>query len=738
MRKFLLCFFILTCVELLAQTPRISFQSNDGLTNISFSFSEIYYPRQYMFDTTPNFNSKYLRVKVPIDWTDTVQNLKLNRTYYFRSRYTSGPNTSWINSEYYTATYPILELLTNKSLVFFDKPMYYYDARYSVDAELWYDTIPTFNSSALKKFKSNTRGAKYLFDNTENFKTYYLRGRTFVKNDTLPWRTIKVTNKFKPTFTYGESGCKDTNSITFNICSYNYITNATSFTTTAFIYYNDNKIDSNKTFSYCNQYGITDTNKIKVISISDIVFPTYSKKYIDTTYFESPLKAFVPIDLRIDNGGNGKIGFNLMNVPCNTRVEVELYTDSTLTNKVQTYASNNSSTIFNIPWDPFSNNMIRYRFKKFKSASDWIYYSNKNFEISLSFYASYKDTTLSDWSPYKNYTNNKYKMEVWVDKTPDFNSVKLTKILVRDSSYLLVNSIFAKYNYAKCRMVNNRKFTLWSNTISKQFTNALIKPILQYNYPTSNISAYPLSPLDKSELQLGRTPTQFHKSISFDYTNFLDTLDFNENEIVYYRARRYTKIDTSDWGQVLSTQLKISNFYCVTPYITYDGNASNKDTFYLRWSEKSPSNSEGYYLYLGKSKKDFNAIVSVPKGVNEYLVNKKDFPSNWYYALYPVCGINRNNTLIEPIWKPLNANTTSLFNSEIVTYPFYFNAGVNLIQSISEQLSQCEIYDLQGRLIINQAIEANGTLVLSQLSSGRYYARFSNPYCNYNISFFIP
>ena len=747
-RRQVLLWVLFTCALKAYAQPQIYFNSQ-GSTNVSLRFSSINYRIEYQLDSVSTYSSPQFRRKFVSAWTDTVMGLSLNTEYFFRSRFVDGtgsPVSSWSGTVYKTATYPLPDLFKQTTATAtLSTPVYKYTHYTETFFELWYDTVPGFNSSQLKKFSGSTLYAIYKLGLIQNHKSYYLRARVADGTESLPWKTIHVVNRFRPSVKLQPNGgCTDT-SIAYYLSFSNYISDAVSFSNKTYVR-RGNKVDSFTGNSIGVNLQIQDSNSIQVFCNTSIQYDSATVSYKDTQIFRNILGSIGQISYDFTSDPKNVIYFN--GSSCNTFIELELYEDSTLSNRLNTRTNTNGKTNgiigFVSNWDYFKQNVLRYRSIRFGYVSEWSYIYPKDFtpRIAHTSFPGGADTTSSKWTVYRYYTFPGKQLEVWLDVDPSFNSPKRKQYFINDSSEFYLESLFGNYNYVKCRLTDGTQFSKWSNTASKPFTSAPLNRLnFSMTHPMGYFSIFPYANVYGVQLQLGKDAQNLNYNLDRAENNIPDTFDFVRNEQVYFRARRYTPIDTSVWGKVQSFVYYTNQNICMSPKITYNGNRFGKDTFDIRWIERDPAASTGYHLYLAKSPAAFSieGIIELPAGSTSANIRRRDFPNSWYFALYPNCKFNKSYSPLGAVWYPLDplvsVQSAGAYND--ATQVFY-NSSRNALECAADFAFDCSVYDLNGRLLTEQALDAATPLYLPALNSGIYYAKLCNGSTCYTLKYFVP
>ena len=701
---------------------------------------------EYQYDSVPSYNSPQFRRKITNTGYDSVSGLSFEKQYFFRCRYVNAngdPTSNWSQTVYSTATYPLPELFNqNTPKAFLNTPIYNYLHRYTTYFELWFDTVSSFNSSRLKKFSSNTLYTYHKLALIKNHQDYYLRARVVDGSASLPWKTVHVQNVFKPNVSFNSNGgCTDT-SIAYYLSFYNYLSDAVSFSNKTKLKYGTYQ-DSFSSNSLGINLQIKDSNSVYFYTRTLVNYDSSTLEYTDTQVFRNLL------------GSNGQTNYTFRSMPqnaiyfsgnsCNTNIELELYADSTLATLLKSQSKSNgkfgADIWFETDWDYFKKNVMRYRSVRFGIKSDWQYIYPKDFKLRIDHpIQAAQDTTFSQWTIYRNFLFPGKKLEVLLDVNGDFNSPKLKTFLINDSSEFYLESLFDFYNYTKCRIRDGVNTSNWSNVVGKPFTSAPMNgATLNISHPTGNLYYYPFSRLGGIQMQMGTNPSQYQYNIFNAPNMFTDTFDFVKNEQVYYRLRRYTPIDTSVWSKAGSFIYKTDPGICISPVIIYNGNRFGRDTFNIRWKEKDPSSSTGYYLYLSKGPfaASIEGIIEIAANSTSINLRRNDFPLSYYYAIYPKCANNRAYSQVQTKWFPLNPLLGLDAYAGDETEYIFFNQDKKLLMSQLEIESQCEVYDLNGKCLFKGVLSAMKPVYLPTLSSGIYFVKQTNQNLSQTTKFIV-
>ena len=746
LRRQVLLWVLFACALQIHAQPQIYFSSL-GTTKVSLRFSSINYRIEYQLDSVSTYNSPQFRRKFVSAWNDTVMGLVLNTEYFFRSRFVDGtgsPVSGWSGTYYKTASYPLPDLFRQTTATaVLSTPTYKYAHYTETYFELWYDTVPGFNSSQLRKISGNTLYAIYKLGLIQNHKSYYLRARVVDGSESLPWKTIHVVNRFRPNIKLQpNSGCTDT-SIAYYISFSNYIYDAVSFSNKTYVR-RGNLTDSFSSNSFGFNLQVQDTNSVRIYTITDIRYDSATLKYIDTLVYGNLLGSTGQVNYYFTSNPLNAINFS--GNSCNTTIELELYEDSSLSNLLSTKTNTNGKTNGDISiesgWDFFKQNVMRFRSVRFGYKSEWRYIYPKDFTPRIG-HSSFPgvDSTTSKWTIYRYYTFPGKKLEVLLDINPSFNSPKRKQYLINDSSEFYLESLFGHYNYVKCRITDGTQFSNWSNTVSKAFTTAPLNGItVGITHPNGNLYVYPYAGLNGVHLQLGKDPLKLKYNLDKVDNYFPDTFDFVKDDQVFFRARRFTPIDTSVWSKVQSFVYKTNQAICMSPKITYNGNRFGKDTFDIRWIERDPAVSTGYHLYLAKSPAAFSieGIIELPAGSTSANIRRRDFPKSWYFAVYPRCISTKYYSPLGAVWYPLDPLVSVYSAGSDETIQVFYNSSRNALECEADFAFDCSVYDLSGRLVTEQVLDTASPLNLPSLNSGIYYAKLCNGNTCYTLKFFVP
>src|SRR5690606_8630200 len=277
------------------------------------------------------------------------------------------------------------------------------------------------------------------------------------------------------------------------------------------------------------------------------------------------------------------------------------------------------------------------------------------------------------------------------------NSSKKKTYYQRDTLLIYLESLFGVKNYARCRLVSATDTTQWSDIAYKNFT---FGPVNQYDLSFSHPTwAYTLKTNNKyagTRMKFGYKPTELLFYIDREGLPFWDTFNFVHTDPVYYRLQRYTPIDSTAWSEVLTAVYSTSPGVCITPKLIYNGVRNGLDTFHLNWLNKSPEQNPIINVYFGPKPNTYKAILQVDSGSNHYIVNRKLFPSNWWFGVYPDCPPPRNYTSISPTWFQLDGSNTELEESEIYARSIYYHSASHYLVNSSDLEWDIQLLDCNG------------------------------------------
>lgn len=732
MKRFIFLICIIAVYQSLEAEVYISFNAM-GPSKTTLKFSNINWWVEYQFDSTGNFNSPIFRTKISKgSWTDTVMGLRLNKTYYFRSRQVRSDGTvmsNWVNTTYNTARYPLAQFINSGNFVnYVTYPLHKFTYNYFNKADFWYDVSPDFNSPLVyKTSRANDYSPIYL-PMYGKYDTLYIRAKVDDDFDSLPWKTVMLVKAFKPILsTAGKSPCNDSSKFNVDLI-YNFPTTFSSNTWKTYVIYKG-QLDSFAFKSFSKSYELTDNSPFTVITNGQFSEDTFSGSFTDTTLLEDPLKLNQALNYKINTVPN----MSILIYPgdCNTGIELELHSDSTYSNLLSTQYKNNKSSgsalQFLTNWSYFDGSALRYRIIRCGIKGKWFNIPTGNYKPSIGYPIQLGvDTTNSSWTiSHNNYILGK-QLEIEHDIHIDFITSKKRTYIINDTSKFKLESLFGNYNFVRCRIIDGTYKSQWSNTVSKKFTlGSISKPSNHFTQPSwiCQSNTYIFSGL---QMRFGHSSGQMKYMVLNPQNMFTDIYDFADGDTVYYQLRLFTPIDTSSWSIVFKHIFKGSVDKCFVPWINYNGYQNGLDTFLLSWKDKNPVYTTGFKIYLGPSKREFKGEIELPKTQSSFVIVRKSYPSNWYFALYPACVSPMTYTTIEPEWYPLNGQNTNL---DMVYIPeIYYSLESGTVFNNSETAYSIKLYDNMGRLIMETSIEAGGSHSLSGINEGIYHIQYDNQF----------
>ena len=726
-RLIIVCLLVFSSSFIASSQVSMSFPAA-GPSNPVISFNKINYWVEYEFDTISTFNSHLYRTKIcKGKYTDTVMRLKLARTYHFRCRQIDNkcnPVSDWYYTQYSTANYPLSNFFDSKVPVYINYPFHKFTYAFSNKADFWFDTQADFKSPrAVKTTILNNLNPTFL--PAYKYDTLYIRSKVYDINDSLPWKTAMLIRDFKPDAYFSPYiPCNDSTKF-YTELFYNINSTFRNNTCKSYISYgtySDSAISTN----YIKSMVLVDNQAVRIISVMQFNEDTFSGSFTDTTYLSNPLSLGSALSYNIFTTPNTSIRINTN--ACNTGIELELHSDSTYSNLISSQYKNNKTTssplLFQTAWDYFNPYALRYRIIRCGIKGQWFnipkyYIPNIAHSEPLSV-----DTTNSKWTIFHNNVLTGKTLEVEHDINAFFNSPKKKSYQIKDSSSFILESLFGRHNFVRCRIKDGPMSNNWSNTTFKYFTN---KTITDAN-TTFSQPLWTCTPkvLGYSGFQMifGRAENKLIYSIKSMPLQSPDTFDFVDGDTVYFKLRRYTPIDTSAWGPVLKGVFRGDINLCFVPYITYNGYQNGLDTFHIKWKEKNPLYAKGYKLYFGPEKNTYKGIIDLPKTQFSYTINRKQYPANWYFSVYPTCNTPNNYSGIPQVWYPLNGINTGIENNFISTV-FYSQQSGRVINN-SDETFTFKLFDNLGRMIEAGSIHALESIALPSIDPGVYHLELDN------------
>lgn len=728
-------FLLITSFTFVVSQAQVSINFNViGPSTVELRFSDIHYWVEYQCDTTSNFNSHYLRTKISKgSWTDTITKLKLGRVYSFRSRHVRSDGTimsDWKGVTYFTATYPLNQYFSSGLYVnYVNIPIHKFIFPYFNQMDLWYDITPNFNSPYLTKVSRSNDFTQILIPMYGPYDTLYVRSRVSDVYDSLPWKTVMLIKDFKPNYTLtSRNPCNDSTKFRVEL-QCNFYSSFTNYDWKTYIKYG-NTIDSVNTNFFNKPIDLVDNSSITIITNTQFYDDTFSGYMNDTTIVDDPLKLNQALQYVISTTTSTTISF--INYDCNTGIELEHHTDTNYINKISTQYKNNKTSFSQIQfvtnWSQFTGTALRYRIIRCGIKGKWFNIPPGNYVPVISKPMQIGiDTTQSQWTIYRSNFISGKNIEIEHDINVNFNSPKKRTYLISDKQNFNLESLFGNFNFVRCRLVDGPFKSAWSNVVSKQFTNGGVnKSNNNFTQPIwSCIITVPY--FSGMHMRFGHSSSAM-KTFIPKPSQFPDTFDFVEGDTVFYQLRRFTSIDTSNWSGVLKDVYKGNSSFCFIPWITYNGYQNGKDTFYLKWKDKNPSYTSGFKLYIGPSKLNFKGEIDIPKSQSSFLIDRKKYPANWYFALYPACSMYKNYTTLVPEWYSFNGWGTSLNSTEITE--IYYSTESQTIFNNSDRVYSIKIYNNIGQLIQFTDVQPNSIYTFNDFPSGVYHLQFNN-YFNY-------
>ncbi|MCC6817763.1 MAG: T9SS type A sorting domain-containing protein, partial [Bacteroidia bacterium] len=666
-------------------------------------------------------------------WTDTVMGLKLGRNYNFRSRQIrsdGSAQSNWSGTIYTTAYYPLSNLYRSGQYSnIITSPINKITQAYYPETQIWFDVLPDFSSpNAIKTSRANSSTPVYIPLYT-NHDTFYMRSKVVDKDDSLPWKTIQIITDFKPTISINSSNPCNDSSIYYISIYYNMSSTFQNNNCISYIEYN-NKIDSNINRFYTKSIGITDNSPLRIRTNFQYSEGTVSNSFTDTTFVLDPLNISKPLNYSFQTIPNSIISF----IPqsCNTGIELEHHTDTNYNSLISVQYKNNKTlgTLlqFNTNWDVFSGTALRYRILRAGIKGQWIKIPNGSYTPNIVYSSQIGiDTSYSNWTITRTNPYTGKNLEIELDISNQFNTSKIKRYLIKDSVNFKLESLFGKNNFVRCRLVSGTYKSQWSNTVSKHFsTGSLQSAYTIFTHPNWSYSLGIAQDYAGAEIQFGHSPTELNIQYNKLKTSIPDTFDYVDGDTVYFRIRRFTPIDTSNWSGLLKAVYKGSNSLCFTPKILHNGVGNNLDTFHLKWLDKNPNYSEGFQLMFGPKINEFKGFLDIPKGTNSIAINRKQYPSNWLFGLYPKCSITKSYSSLLPEWYALDGRNTAIEDNKWEAPLIYFNQELNAFTNNSEFDYTIQLYDQVGRLIFEGEILAFQNLTVGDLAQGIYHLSVIN------------
>jgi hypothetical protein len=655
--------------------------------------------------------------------------LNFAKTYLIRCAQINGSNqlvSAWNTYMYTTVGYPLAEIINSTDeVVRLKYPIHKLQQYTSSGTYLWIDKLPDFSSPNAFKEKWVSSSDVYYLPLYQNHDTFYIRSKVVDTYDSLPWKTKKVITDFGPIMKASSwFPCSDTTGIDITL-SYNIAGSLKNRNAKVYLL-NDTFIGTTNTL-FLKLYS---NDSIRMISEVDMTDDTFHVHYRDTSYFHDFIKTNDELTHSFINDTVVKLRF--FTNYCSTIIELEQHSDtffnSLLNRSVKKVAKNARQIDFPINLEfPWSYG-FRYRVKYGIETGPWHTIHTSNYKPIIKPNTPYStDTTISRWFYARLNTMKGATLQVELDTSNQFNTSKKKTYYQRDTNLIYIESLFGAKNYSRCRLVSSTDTTQWSDTAYKNFS---FGPVNQYNmsfsYPFFSYTLRTSNKYSGTRMRFGYKPNELKFYIDREGMNFLDTFNFVHSDPVYYSLQRYTPIDSTAWSEVFSSTFNIDPSVCVLPKIIYNGFRNGLDTFHLRWFNKAPTQNSIMNIYFGPKPKSFKAILYSDSGSNHYVVNRKLFPLDWWFAVYPDCPPPRNFTSQIPTWFQLSGNKTELEETEFKERSVYYHSSSHFFVNSSELELDIQLLDCNGKLIFKERIAPNSNSSNLNISEGIYFLRITN------------
>lgn len=692
--------------------------SSYGDTKCTYRLNEFSYNVQVQWDTTSNFDSENLKTKNLTFWYDTIEGLKLGKTYAFRARYIKGPNSfgPWTTQHNYSTTnYPFALLFGLDYLATNTSPKYTYSASSAVRTEIEVDSTPNFNSVNLKKYIFNPSIYTHDFKWVNNNEVFYLKTRVMSETDTLEWLVQKVTNKFSPRanfYTYqcvnGETKCQ--------LSVSNFIQGSDSFKN-RFIVLSKNGTDTITDNFFNREFWLNFNDSVQLITNVNFYKNDETYFYNDSITYYLNIQNYKP-NLRLT--GNPNTPFQITNLFCEASVEIELFEDSTLNNllEIKTFFDtfNIRSILFNLEkWEPIVPQVFRYRVFNDSIVGEWLYYNNESFTPIIFYNSTSSDSLNANWTITKPLYSDSYDLIIELDKTNQFNSEKLKTFTIKDQSSFTLSSLLEPYTYARIKLKKGNIESNYSNVVRKQgVDNYIPGTSIKADVPTLTFYRGSYVQLDGFEVRL------YHQKDSLIVPNMLtiqlSQTPFQVGNTVYFKNKRYTEIDTSEWSPIRFAVIKNPNKTCLHPVVQ---RLFTKDSIKISWNTPDVDNNEGYYFLFGPNPGEIYGYESIDSSTNRISKSLADYPSDWYFAVISKCNFYRPGKGISTPWQSFSPSITkisSFKNKQLISYEQHGQVLTNHSDKDIDALC----YAINGQLIKTLKLQAKGSSALLGMNPGAY------------------
>lgn len=730
----LICVFILTVSTLFVYAidpPEVDFPENgkDSISpkqqNFRILFNSGASWARYQFDSSPNFDSEFLHDE---SYNSTsralmVDSMRLNTTYYWRARLYNWQKT---DSSDWTKTFTVKTTPGNKIRI----PLVQtYDAfgfqtigtyANQLKMDILVDTTNTFDSPYARHTNES------LFDQT----TYYYKYRTIYLQDTSEWSETKTFFTDFRFDTYLNDQCIDGEiQIRTNVytgMSGNPDINLKGFT------------DSTKS-KLIFDTSVTNTKLLYVnVQTCEPIFLAYtvSKDQISITH-ETTYKP-----CKNTTGQNGYFTFrdsiHIYYQTCTDSFEIQFDTsglydiNSRITYKDYVIgAERHKPVAYNFPRHPYTY-YARIRFHVLGRWTEWNDYE-KFLEPFLSIVGSqayvkdslYHAMQLSlGFNVLKDYPN--YEHEYWLDTSENFNSPRLTKVLLSNTTPYYKIGFFYGNTYAKARLVTSDGVSGWSNTVHKP-----ISTIYKFRYPTQtthqipfyNPTTIPQQTEDLIQFEYN-TKSSFPKASSLFYVNDYPT--GLKNAITYFvRARGVNPLDTSPWSEAIEYKTVNTNTLFHPNRITPTDSTNLKQNINIdfTWKPKAQDLASEYFFVIYVDTVEPKNVVYFKDVTNQQLVNVTGLkPNKNYYWTVISTGTPKIKELIT--YSLLSTFDIVNVQNEVIEgislFPNPANGLITIKGLTVDDILEIQIVDLQGKNVMSKETMNSLDIDVSGITPGTY------------------
>ena len=700
-----------------------------GGPEIRFSWSDNKFRIKTLVDTTQDFNSKYLRVKYsqPFMQYDTILGLKLGRSYFIKAIFVDASNNvigTWASpAPFQVYGHPVIgdidfmkDKVVNNSLVNnFD-----WYAGAIIENELYYDTVPTFNSKAFRQLLSKGQTQSFLHL-TNDRKHYYLKSRAKYRNQVLDWKTVEVDNRFRMQVVGPATQCVTGKEFVYefhNFQAYGAKMVNRVYSRVVFDYgQNRDSIDLGSDYSINYGFSYSQVKSMKryyatckfeidsdIVLINDTSILSLSELHDDTYlgYMQ------------------GNFNFRIGGLACaRDSFTIEVYTDSNFSNRIFKLDSAGAG-IFTyvdlhiLPFKYSEGHVIRYRSTFSGISKPWKYIWGLREPMQLTSMLPQFGQLNDTWRLAKNYVIPGQFVEMQLDTSRTFNSERRKTFFLRDSSTMILPMLFGNHNYARVRSVHNTSISVWSDTAIRNCFNG-VPPAIGCSavYPQLRLSGFEWYP-NRTELRYSQNPN------NLNYSSKLIQQPYGPMQLgkmVYVQQRFFSDVDTSPWTPVYSCIASNALNICCTPLIYYYGYDNGLDTFCIRWMNYNESKICGYYIFV-MSGGQFYGHFYAKSTDTVFTFNRKQFPNGTAFRLESDCDLKANKEV--PVDLPLNKlSMNDLFVSHAGAL-YWSQESARLYSSLPGKLM---VYDLGGKVYVSTELAGQFESVdLAGLPIGTYIA----------------